>query len=121
MAVVHSHADRLHVSELARFAGLALRAKIVRVANGPTQTPPPPTRRRPRPSLEDIVKQRIAAGDFQPTVHSNPETGWHATIYGRNRPRLRQNAKTDLMAGTKIATSRFAFQTGSGARHDERR
>ena len=33
--------------------------------------------------LEEIVKQRIGAGDFKVTVHSNPETGWHATIYGR--------------------------------------
>ena len=33
--------------------------------------------------LEDILKQRISAGDFKVTVHSNPETGWHATIYGR--------------------------------------
>jgi hypothetical protein len=33
--------------------------------------------------LEDIVKQRIGAGDFTVTVHANPETGWHATIYGR--------------------------------------
>ena len=33
--------------------------------------------------LEDILKQRIGAGDFKVTVHSSPETGWHATIYGR--------------------------------------
>ena len=33
--------------------------------------------------LEEIVKQRIGAGDFKVTVHRNPETGWHATIYGR--------------------------------------
>jgi hypothetical protein len=33
--------------------------------------------------LEDIMKQRIGAGDFKVTVHANPETGWHATIYGR--------------------------------------
>jgi hypothetical protein len=33
--------------------------------------------------LEEIVKQRIGAGDFKVTVHANPETGWHATIYGR--------------------------------------
>ena len=34
--------------------------------------------------LEEIVKQRIGAGDFKVTVHTNPETGWHATIYGRH-------------------------------------
>ena len=33
--------------------------------------------------LEDIVKQRIGAGDFKVAVHRNPEVGWHATIYGR--------------------------------------
>jgi hypothetical protein len=33
--------------------------------------------------LEEIVKQRIGAGNFQVTVHRNPDTGWHATIYGR--------------------------------------
>jgi hypothetical protein len=33
--------------------------------------------------LEEIMKQRIGAGDFRVTVHRNPETGWHATIYGR--------------------------------------
>jgi hypothetical protein len=32
---------------------------------------------------EEIVKQRIGAGDFKVTVHRNPESGWHATIYGR--------------------------------------
>jgi hypothetical protein len=35
------------------------------------------------PELEEIVKQRIGAGDFRVTVHRNPEIGWHATIYGR--------------------------------------
>ena len=33
--------------------------------------------------LEEIVKQRIGAGDFRVTVHRNPDSGWHATIYGR--------------------------------------
>jgi hypothetical protein len=33
--------------------------------------------------LEEIVKQRIGAGDFKVTVHATLETGWHATIYGR--------------------------------------
>jgi hypothetical protein len=33
--------------------------------------------------LEEIVKQQISAGDFKVTIHRNPETGWHATIYGR--------------------------------------
>ena len=32
--------------------------------------------------LEDIVKTRIGAGDFRVTVHRDPGTGWHATIYG---------------------------------------
>jgi hypothetical protein len=33
--------------------------------------------------LEEIVKQRIGAGDFRVTIHRTPEAGWHATIYGR--------------------------------------
>jgi len=33
--------------------------------------------------LEEIVKQRIGAGDFKVTVHANPETGWHVMIHGR--------------------------------------
>jgi hypothetical protein len=39
--------------------------------------------RKTAAGLEEIVKQRIGAGDFKVTVHANPETGWHATIYGR--------------------------------------
>jgi hypothetical protein len=37
--------------------------------------------------LEEIVKQRIGAGDLRVTIHRNPDAGWHATIYGRHRPR----------------------------------
>ena len=33
--------------------------------------------------LEEIVKQRIGAGDFNMTIHPNREMGWHATICGR--------------------------------------
>jgi hypothetical protein len=33
--------------------------------------------------LEDIVKQRIGAGDFRVTIHRDPDTDWHATVYGR--------------------------------------
>jgi hypothetical protein len=33
--------------------------------------------------LEEIVKQRIGAGDFKVTVHANPEIGWHVMIHGR--------------------------------------
>ena len=33
--------------------------------------------------LEEIMRQRIGAGDFKVTVHRNSETGWHATIDGR--------------------------------------
>jgi hypothetical protein len=35
--------------------------------------------------LEEIVKQRIGAGDFRVTIHRNPDAGRHATIYG-SRP-----------------------------------
>jgi hypothetical protein len=33
--------------------------------------------------LEEIVKQRIGAGDFKVTIHRDPDAGWHATIFGR--------------------------------------
>jgi hypothetical protein len=39
--------------------------------------------RKTAAELEEIVKQRIGAGSFLVTIHRNPETGWHATIYGR--------------------------------------
>jgi hypothetical protein len=32
--------------------------------------------------LEEMVTQRIGAGDFRVTIHRNPETDWRATIYG---------------------------------------
>lgn len=32
--------------------------------------------------LEEILKQRIGAGDFKVAVHRDAEQGWHATIYG---------------------------------------
>jgi hypothetical protein len=41
------------------------------------------SRKRQRPELEEIVKQRIGAGDFRVTIHRDPDTDWHATIYGR--------------------------------------
>jgi hypothetical protein len=33
--------------------------------------------------LEEIVRQRIGAGDFHVNIHRNSETGWHATISSR--------------------------------------
>jgi hypothetical protein len=45
--------------------------------------------------LEEIVKQRIGAGEV--TVHANPETGWHATIYGRQ---LAEVHRCQVMADT---------------------
>jgi hypothetical protein len=39
--------------------------------------------RKTATELEEIVKQRIGAGDFKVTVHRDPELGWHAKIYGR--------------------------------------
>jgi hypothetical protein len=33
--------------------------------------------------LEEIVRQRIGAGDFKVTIHPKSEMGWRATIYGR--------------------------------------
>jgi hypothetical protein len=50
--------------------------------------------------LEEIVKQRIGAGDFRVTVHGNPDTGWHATIYGRQPAEVH---RCQVMADT-IAT-----------------
>jgi len=50
--------------------------------------------------LEEIVKQRIGAGDFKVTVHRNPETGWHARIYARQSAEVH---RCQVMAD-KIAT-----------------
>jgi hypothetical protein len=50
--------------------------------------------------LEDIVRQRIGAGDFQVTVRRNPEMGWHATIYGRQSPEVH---RCQVMADTIVA------------------
>jgi hypothetical protein len=50
--------------------------------------------------LEEIVKQRIGPGDFKVTVHRNPETGWDATIYGRQPAEVH---RCQVMADT-IAT-----------------
>lgn len=47
--------------------------------------------------LEEIVKQRIGAGDVKVTVHYNPEIGWHATIYGRQRAEVH---RCQVMADT---------------------
>ncbi len=49
--------------------------------------------------LEEMVQQRIGAGDFRVTVHSNPETGWHATIYGRRAAEVhRCQVKADTIS-----------------------
>jgi len=50
--------------------------------------------------LEEIVKQRIGAGDFKVTVHRDLETGWHATIYGRQPAEVH---RCQLMADTIVA------------------
>ena len=50
--------------------------------------------------LEEIVKQRIGAGDFRVTVHRNPDAGWHATIYGRQPPEVN---RCQVMADTIAA------------------
>jgi hypothetical protein len=49
--------------------------------------------------LEEIVRQRIGAGDFRVTVHANPETGWHATIHGRQTAEVR---RCQVMAETIV-------------------
>jgi hypothetical protein len=50
--------------------------------------------------LEEIMKQRIGAGDFRVTVHRSPETGWHATIHGRQSPEVH---RCQVMADTIAA------------------
>lgn len=32
--------------------------------------------------LEEILTQRIGAGDFKVAVYSDPELGWRAKVYG---------------------------------------
>jgi hypothetical protein len=50
--------------------------------------------------LEEIVTQRIGAGDFRVTVHRNPHMGWHATIYGRQPAEVH---RCQVMADTIVA------------------
>ena len=56
--------------------------------------------KRTAEELEEIVKQRIGAGDFRVTVHRNLESGWHATIYG-NQPS--EVHRCQVMADTIVA------------------
>ena len=56
--------------------------------------------KRTAEELEEIVKQRIGAGDFRVTVHRNLEIGWHATIYG-NQPS--EVHRCQVMADTIVA------------------
>jgi hypothetical protein len=44
--------------------------------------------------LEEIVKQRIGTGDFRLTIHRNPDSGWRATIYGRQPAEVRRSQVT---------------------------
>jgi hypothetical protein len=39
--------------------------------------------RKTAAQLQEIVEQRIGAGDFKVTVHRDPQVGWHAKVYGR--------------------------------------
>ena len=56
--------------------------------------------RKTAAELEEIVKVRIGAGDFRITVHRNPESGWHATLYGRQSLEVH---RCQLMADTIVA------------------
>jgi hypothetical protein len=57
-------------------------------------------RKKTAAELEEIVKERIGPGDFKVTVHRNPETRWHVTIYGRQPAEVH---RCQVMADT-IAT-----------------
>ena len=57
-------------------------------------------RKKTASELEELVKQRIGAGDFKVTVHGNQEAGWHATIHGRQPDEVH---RCQIMADT-IAT-----------------
>ena len=48
---------------------------------------------------EEIVKQRIGAGDFKVTVHRNPGEGWHAAIFGRQPAEVH---RCQMMADTIV-------------------
>jgi hypothetical protein len=56
--------------------------------------------KKTKTELEDIVTQRIGAGDFRTTVHRNPHTGWHATIFGRQPAEVH---RCQVMADTIVA------------------
>jgi hypothetical protein len=50
--------------------------------------------------LEEILKQRIGAGDFKVTVHRDRELGWRAKIYGRQSAEVH---RCQVMADTIAA------------------
>jgi hypothetical protein len=56
--------------------------------------------RKTTAELEEIVKVRIGAGDFRITVHRNPASGWHATVYGQQPTEVH---RCQLMADTIVA------------------
>jgi hypothetical protein len=55
--------------------------------------------RKTATELEEIVKQRIGAGDFKVTVHRSPDAGWHATIYGHQPAEVH---RCQMMADTIV-------------------
>jgi hypothetical protein len=55
--------------------------------------------RKTAAELEEIVKQRIGAGDFKVTVHADPMTGWHVMIHGRQPAEVR---RCQVMADTIV-------------------
>jgi hypothetical protein len=43
-----------------------------------------PKQKKTATELEEIVTQRIGAGDFKVTVHRSTDGGWHPVIYGND-------------------------------------
>jgi hypothetical protein len=69
-------------------------------------------RKKTAAELEEIVKQRIGAGDFRVTIHRNPEAGWHATIYGRQPAEVH---RCQVMADTIAAELCQHYELGEQA------
>jgi hypothetical protein len=71
--------------------------------------------RKTAAELEEIVKQRIGAGDFKVTVHRNPETGWQATIYGRQPAEVH---RCQVMAETIVIELCYRPMRAAGRRQN---
>jgi hypothetical protein len=78
-----------------------------------------PKQRKTATELEELVRQRIGSGDFEVTIHRNPEVGWHATIYGRQPAEVhRCQVMADTIAAELCQHYELGIQRGP-SRHSK--